>query len=182
MLIYKTTNLINGKIYVGKQNSSYIHNYYLGSGKILNQAIRKYGKENFKKEILEICKTKEQLNEREKFWIKELKSKDNKIGYNITEGGTGGKTYSKQSENYEEIRAKKSNSMKGKNKGNNNAATQENIKKKISNSMKKRWKNKEYRENQIKACTGRTMPKKTKEQKQKISNSIKEWWKEKKRQ
>lgn len=89
MIVYKTTNLITGKFYIGKDCKN--RKSYLGSGKILKNAIRKYGKENFKKEILEICYSKEKLSEREKFWIKELKA--NEIGYNIAEGGTGGKTF-----------------------------------------------------------------------------------------
>lgn len=91
MIIYKTTNKINGKIYVGKD----LHNNqdYLGSGKKLKHAIKKYGKENFSKEILEEnFITEKEWNEAEKKWIKKLNSRDRKIGYNIAEGGTGGKT------------------------------------------------------------------------------------------
>lgn len=88
MIIYKTTNLINGKFYVGKDE---INNpNYLGSGKILKLAITKNGRDNFKKEILEVCNCRELLNEREKYWIKSLSATTN--GYNIAEGGTGGKT------------------------------------------------------------------------------------------
>jgi hypothetical protein len=50
----------------------------------------KYGKESFKKEILESCKDEKTLNERERHWIKELRSQDPEIGYNILEGGQGG--------------------------------------------------------------------------------------------
>jgi len=89
MIIYKTTNLINGKIYVG-QNSNNNPNY-IGSGLLLQLAIKKYGKNNFKKEILEFCSTKEILNEREKYWINYLNSQNINIGYNLHEGGTGGK-------------------------------------------------------------------------------------------
>jgi group I intron endonuclease len=90
MVIYKTTNLINGKFYIGKDK----HNNpnYLGSGKILNQAISKYGKANFKKEILEECKNYNIWLEREKYWIKELSATTH--GYNIAEGGLGGDTIS----------------------------------------------------------------------------------------
>lgn len=91
MIIYKTTNLINGKIYVGKDKKN--NPKYLGSGKILKLAIRKYGVENFKKEILEVCTNELIWKEREKFWIKELNAQS--IGYNIAEGGDGGDTISK---------------------------------------------------------------------------------------
>ena len=46
--VYLTTNLINGKRYVGSHKGS-INDYYLGSGNIINEAISKYGKKNFRK-------------------------------------------------------------------------------------------------------------------------------------
>jgi len=93
MLIYKTTNQVNGKIYIGQDK--YNNPNYLGSGKILHLAFQKYGIENFKKEIIEECESVELLNEREKFWISYYKSTDRGIGYNIALGGNGGDTLSK---------------------------------------------------------------------------------------
>ena len=90
-IIYKTTNLINGKIYVGQDSFNNVE--YFGSGKIIKQAIEKYGKENFKKEILEKCSSREELDERETFWIQELKSHDREIGYNISKRWFGGDVY-----------------------------------------------------------------------------------------
>lgn len=90
MVIYKITNLINGKIYVGKSVRN--PKNYFGSGKLIKQAINKYGISSFTKEILEVCETLDQLSNREKFWIKELGSQHR--GYNIAEGGTGGDTTS----------------------------------------------------------------------------------------
>jgi group I intron endonuclease len=87
MVVYKTTNLINGKIYVGQDSKN--NPKYLGSGIALNNAIKKYGKENFKKEILENCSDKVEMDEKEKYWIEHLKARDKKIGYNITKGGEG---------------------------------------------------------------------------------------------
>lgn len=86
MVIYKTTNLSNGKIYVGKDCGH--PSGYLGSGTILKKAIKKYGRENFKKEILETCDLSN-INEREKYWIAKLNARNPKIGYNITAGGDG---------------------------------------------------------------------------------------------
>ena len=86
MIIYKTTNLINGKIYVGQDSKN--NPNYLGSGKYINKSINKYSKENFKKEILCECNSKEELNEKEIYWIKELNSKVPN-GYNLTDGGEG---------------------------------------------------------------------------------------------
>ena len=90
--IYKTTNNINGKIYVGlhRVNDNAIDEKYLGSGKRLKYAIEKYGKENFSCEILEWCDSDDLLSEREIFWINQLNSMDENIGYNMNEGGIGG--------------------------------------------------------------------------------------------
>lgn len=88
--IYKTTYLIDGRVYIGKRQKSYFDKYYYGSGKHLINAIKKYGKNNFSVEILEWCENKEQLNSREKYWISEYNSRDCKIGFNIAKGGEGG--------------------------------------------------------------------------------------------
>lgn len=89
MIVYKTTNLLNGKFYVGKDSKN--NPDYLGSGLILNRAIKKYGRENFVKEVLEVCATPKQLDERERFWIDKLQATT--VGYNIAKGGSGGDTY-----------------------------------------------------------------------------------------
>jgi hypothetical protein len=62
--IYKTTNLVNGKAYIGKHNGA-LTDDYLGSGTLLKCAIEKYGRENFKKEILYISKNEEENREKE---------------------------------------------------------------------------------------------------------------------
>lgn len=89
MHIYKTTNLLNGKIYIG-QTSKSIDTKYLGSGKIILKAVKKYGKSNFIREILEECNSKEHMNEREKYWINKLDSNNRNKGYNVSIGGEGG--------------------------------------------------------------------------------------------
>ena len=58
--IYLTTNLVNGKKYLGQHKLSKQYDYYLGSGKILQEAIKKYGRENFSKTTLATCETKEE--------------------------------------------------------------------------------------------------------------------------
>ena len=88
MVIYKTINLLNGKFYIGKAEKN--NPDYLGSGKILKLAILKNGVENFKKEIIDSALTSEELNDKEKYWIETLSATTQ--GYNITEGGTGGRT------------------------------------------------------------------------------------------
>lgn len=88
MFIYKTICTVNDKIYIGKYQG--IKKGYLGSGIILKKAIKKYGKDNFVREIIEdnINDTK-LLKEREKFWIRFHDAQNPKIGYNLTSGGDG---------------------------------------------------------------------------------------------
>lgn len=134
MVVYKTTNLINGKIYVGKDECN--NPTYLGSGYIFKRAISKYGKTNFNKEILEECNTREFLEEREKFWIKELDATNPNIGYNVAEGGTGGNTFlGKTEEEMLDIKAKISNAGKGR-------VFSEEHRRKLSESARKRKGNK----------------------------------------
>ena len=85
--IYKTFNKITEKFYIGKQYKNYAH--YLGSGKLLQKAIAKHGKQNFTKVILEDKLTSKQASEREQYWIDKTGALGNQ-GYNMNEGGTGG--------------------------------------------------------------------------------------------
>jgi group I intron endonuclease len=89
MLIYKTVNRLNGKIYIGQEKN--YNPRYFGSGIYLNRAIKKYGLENFIKEIVEDkIETKQLLDEREIYWIEFLDSRNPEKGYNIASGGQGG--------------------------------------------------------------------------------------------
>src|SRR3990167_674765 len=85
--IYMITNLINNKIYIGKNIKN--DDNYFGSGKLIKYAIQKYGKKCFKKEILAECSTETELNKKEKYFIKKFNSFP-PIGYNISDGGEGG--------------------------------------------------------------------------------------------
>jgi group I intron endonuclease len=91
VFIYKITNKINGKVYVGQttwtvQKRWYCHCRKTGYYSVLNNAICKYGKENFNIETIEICSSLEQLNEREKYWINFYDCISPK-GYNMETGG-----------------------------------------------------------------------------------------------
>ena len=92
--VYITTNHINGKRYIGQKNyDAYGHwKNYLGSGVVLKSAIKKYGVSNFSKEIIEECKTVEELNEREKYWIEYYSAVKSDDFYNVALGGDGGNT------------------------------------------------------------------------------------------
>lgn len=98
-LIYKTTNTVNGKIYVGQHKTKRIEDGYLGSGKLIRKAIEKYGVESFSREILEICDSKESADKAEEKWIAELDSTNPEIGYNITSHAWGGQPLSQESRN-----------------------------------------------------------------------------------
>jgi len=87
--IYQTKNLINGKIYIGKHQTKDPNDSYLGSGKHLRDAIKKYGKEKFSKEVLFIFDTEEEMNSKEKELItEEFVSRTDT--YNLGIGGEGG--------------------------------------------------------------------------------------------
>lgn len=101
--IYKITNTINNKMYIG-QHLGNINDSYMGSGKILKYAINKYGIKNFKKEIIEICESKQIANEREQYYIIYYNT-IRPIGYNIAKGGDGGDTLTNHP-NLEKIKQK----------------------------------------------------------------------------
>ena len=64
--VYKTTNLLNNKIYIGLHETEDLNDSYLGSGILLKQAIKKYGSNNFKKEILFVYDNKIEMINKEK--------------------------------------------------------------------------------------------------------------------
>lgn len=152
--IYKGTNLINNKIYVGQHKSEKFDESYYGSGLLWKRACNKYGLENIKIEIIEICDDREQLNERKAYWIQKLQSQNKTIGYNISGSTTNpyamsgcknpmyGKHHSEETKQKirekavgrkvsEETRLKIQKSCKGK-------KVSEETKKKRSNSLKER--------------------------------------------
>lgn len=88
-IIYKTTNSINGKIYIGLHKTVNLNDGYQGSGKALLRAIKKYGKENFNTEILEHCSTEAEMIEREKDIVNEAFCADQNT-YNLMPGGRFG--------------------------------------------------------------------------------------------
>ena len=96
--LYKSTNLINGKYYVGVHSTYNLKDGYLGSGKRLLRAVKKYGEQNFKCEILEFFEKREELLKREKEIVNEQLIKD-PLCMNLQLGGNGGWTKEQQSEN-----------------------------------------------------------------------------------
>jgi len=90
--IYLTTNLINGKKYIGKHTTSSMDDTYVGSGTLLKKAISKYGIENFQKEIICIAESRAELALREVDVMLKHNAVDDPNYYNIAAGGEGGKT------------------------------------------------------------------------------------------
>lgn len=85
-----TTNLVNGKRYIGLKHSDKFVPTYYGSGKIIKRALKKYGTENFKVEIIEECNSREELRECERKWISYYNAQKDDMFYNIAEGGQFG--------------------------------------------------------------------------------------------
>jgi len=116
MYIYQITNLINGKVYIGKsiKNAKESENYF-GSGLLINYAISKYGKENFEKKILFECDDLTLLNAKEVELIAWAKKLFKEKCYNISNGGDGGDIFSTLSpEKQQEFRFKSGRSFRGK--------------------------------------------------------------------
>lgn len=90
-VIYKITNLINNKIYIGKHETCNVNDNYMGSGKLIVAAIKKYGVSSFKKEILHIYSSYEEAANKEKE-IVNIEFLNSKISYNLRVGGDGGNT------------------------------------------------------------------------------------------
>ena len=126
--IYKTTNLKNGRFYVGMHSTDNLNDGYLGSGTRLRRSIRRNGKENFKIEYLEFFSNRFDLVNREKELVNENLLKDKKC-MNLKLGGLGGFV----SENHV---------MK--------------LKKGSSRHQKEKWKNVEYRDKITKVLRNNT--------------------------
>ncbi len=96
--VYKISNNENGKIYIGITSQGVDVRWYkhcsdanTDSNFPIHNAIRKYGKENFQVDVIEVIEDKDYdyLKEREIYWIKEFDSYNREIGYNLTLGGDG---------------------------------------------------------------------------------------------
>lgn len=164
--IYKTTNLINDKYYIGKHQTENPNDSYYGSGKALKNAIKIYGKINFKKEILFIFDNEDDMNKKEKELITE-EFVSSKQTYNLGIGGEGGAQFNgkKHSDETKEklrlitIGKKLSDETKNKiSESLKNRVCSEETRKKLSNAAK-------MRSNEIRL---------------RVSKSLKEYYKNKK--
>jgi group I intron endonuclease len=139
-IIYMLTNKKNGKVYIGQTTVSLrlrINQHFSKRNKcvLLAKAIEKYGRKNFKIEILEKHDNKDDLDNAEKNWIAFYHATERECGYNIAEGGHNGKP------------------GLGKHMGEEQKKT---IGKKNSVHMKRLWNDPKYREQQLKSHIGKS--------------------------
>lgn len=189
MVIYKTTCLIDGKIYIGQCIND--RPSYLGSGTLLKYAIKKYGKENFKKEILKLgVKNQKKLDLLEEIYIKKFNTTDRKIGLNIAPGtvnkfGRGNPSQipevkakiaatSKGRKHSKETKKKMSEWQKGEGNHRFGKSMDEEIKLQISKKLKKLHSTPEAREIQALKVRG---IKRSEETRLKMSEAAKRRWK-----
>ena len=155
--VYKITNLINNKYYIGKRkcNCNITDDTYMGSGIAIQQALKKYGKDNFKKEILAVVESEEKAFEMEADLLTTEHVND-PFCYNLREGGLGGWSHA------EDTKKIISEKLKGRH------LEDEHIEK-LSKSSKGKPKSESHKENIRQANIGKTYSEETK---QKISNTL----------
>lgn len=109
--IYKITNNVNGKIYIGltTKGSGVRYRQHWNESRIgepapIHKAMRKYGEENFTVEILDFAETVDELKEKEKYYIAKYNATDKSIGYNISLGGDGNFGYTHSEEIKQKLR------------------------------------------------------------------------------
>lgn len=162
--IYLTTNLVNGKIYVGKHEileNKKLNATYIGSGRLFKRALKKYGEENFKRKILRLCYTLHELRIWEHVYIVKYKSYVRSIGYNIAKGDVNTSEYNPAK--LPEVRKKMSESATIR-------CSTEEYKKSVSDRMKGKKHNEDFKRKVSLKLKGRIL---TEEHKKKISDSNK---------
>ena len=163
--IYRITNKVNGKTYIGQHKYKKLDDSYMGSGKLIKRAQKKYGMENFEKEILySRIQYKETVDDMEKFAI----AKERALGkaeYNIADGGDGGPLY-KGKQHSEEWKKMMSETLKGR-------KLSEEWVKKISESKKGRHPSEETRKKMSENHKGMKGKHFSEESKRKISEAKK---------
>lgn len=177
-IIYKTTNMITNEYYIGKHYTENLNDGYLGSGSKFLEDVKKYGKENFFRNILQFCKSYDEMNEAESKWINENVMNDPmclnlKTGgeYNVEISDELRKKYSKGNlgrKHTEETKKKISETHLGK-----HWHQSESVKQKISESHKGKHPTEETRKKMSEARMGKRISEETKK---KIGEANKKRW------
>ena len=129
--IYITTNMVNGKRYLGQKGFSEYWDSYLGSGTIFKKAIEKYGKENFRRNIIQVCFSEDELNKTEYDLSVFLNVVEDENWYNLCYGGGGTRGAHRSDETRELLRQLNL----GENNPNYGLKRSEETKRKMSESM-----------------------------------------------
>lgn len=139
-IIYITTCLVNGKVYIG-QTIHWQDKSYLGSGVALLESIKRYGRSKFRRKILKVCYNQRQLDAWEMIMIKKYNSTNKSVGYNILPGSAnefGQVNPTQIPEVVEKIIKKKTGKWGGENCYWYGKPLSEETKKKISDKAKRR--------------------------------------------
>jgi group I intron endonuclease len=169
--IYITENLINHKKYIGKKTSKkFLGTKYLGSGRLLVQAVKKYGEENFVVTMLDTADSLDELNEKEVYYIAKYNAQESNQFYNISRGGLDGGPLFKGHKHTEETKRKIGNSVRGEKNGYFGKKHSDEERARMSEKRKQRVTTEETRK---KMSIARKGMKFTEEHKRKISESQK---------
>ena len=149
--IYKFTNLNTGLIYVGKREKSTFDESYYGSGKLWTQSIEGLDLSKcVKREVLYWGTSRQDLNEKEIYWISKLNATDKSVGYNIHRGGQGGNSLG-DTQLWSELH-------QGERNGRYHREVSEETRKKISEANKGKVRSEEFKLNVSRTQKGRKKP------------------------
>lgn len=175
-IIYKITNKVNLKVYIGQTTKSVETRWKCHckpnkrNKTYIKSAIQYYGKENFLIETIDTANTKEDLDAKEVYWITYYSSMDSRTGYNLRSGGSFGI-------HNETVRKRISNSKTGKSPNRDYSLISEETKNKISTTLKSRYKDADFKEricSHLKNPSGETREKMSKSKKgRKLSQETK---------
>ena len=167
--IYRITNKANGKTYIGQHKYKKLNDSYIGSGVLIKKAIKKYGIENFKKEILEFDIPNVDLaNDWEQMYILFERAKG-KAEYNIANGGNGSEAVS------EETKKKLSEALKGRPSPMKGKHLSEEIRKKISEAHRGYHHSEETRKKLAELHKGKKLSEETKKKISEVKKGKPAW-------
>jgi hypothetical protein len=189
-ILYETTNLVNGKKYRGIHKTKNLEDGYLGSGTALKLAVKKYGEENFSRDIIEFCESYDELLIKESIYVNEEWVND-KSNYNLKTGGQSAGILSQESKDKisETLKQTYSNGYFSYRKDKIFGPLGQEHKESISKTLKETWSkqvhnrlgmepwNKGKKGLQIAWNKGLEIGPMTEEEKEKRSKTLKERWK-----